>query len=427
MHRQKDVRQKDNTKSRRVEGSSYSVLFRNFPNKGRLLAIRPICSQRPIDMSSPIEPLSALGIDIGGANLKLANSRGESLSTFFPMWIEHRRLADRLKELVHQFCQATREDYKLVALTMTGEMADCFASRRAGVAAILDQVQQAFPELPVSVYAVDGTWLTVEAAGQDPWRVASSNWHALANWIVQYPVTRNPALRLVVDIGSTTVDVLPVEQDGIVTTARTDGDRLKLQQLVYTGMSRTPIAAIVSSVCLNGSNYPLVAERFATSDDAYVVLGLVAPDEPRYERECEQSHFGPTQSVSSQIESEACDTADGRSRSLLNARARLARMLGEDSERLTVGKLEDFAQQIIAAQAEKVASAICGNLPQVAAEDELPVILFSGHGRGLATAALQLVDRPVRSIFLDDLVSQSAARCAPAMAVAWLLENQQSK
>ncbi len=350
-----------------------------------------------------------VGLDIGGANLKIANARGQCQSTYFPMWTDHRQLGERLQELLRQFGHATHTDYDRVGVTMTGEMADCFASRRAGVAFILEQLTFAFRELPIEVYTVDGGWLKPQAAKQDPWRVASSNWHALASWIVRGFESACSNVRLVVDIGSTTVDVIPVNEQGVATTARTDGDRLKLQQLVYTGISRTPIAAIISQLEIKGAPYPLVAERFATSDDAYVALGLVDADDPTADG------VGY-----SQINNE---TADGRSRSVVHARARLARMLGEDAERLTADEIEQLAKQVIAAQAQKVALAIRRNLPQNESIQQ-PQILISGHGRALATEALKLLNTPVCSIYLDDLVSPAATRCAPAVAVAGLLEQR---
>jgi probable H4MPT-linked C1 transfer pathway protein len=353
-----------------------------------------------------------LGLDIGGANLKIADAHGRSHWCSFPMWTDHKLLSARLADLCRQFSVSTQTTYDRLAVTMTGEMADCFASRREGVGFILDHVSLAHPEMPIEVYTVEGTWLTLQTAKRDPWLVASSNWHALASWLCHSPLTANINLRLVVDIGSTTVDVIPVNEFGVVTNARTDSDRLRLQQLVYTGISRTPVAAILSQLEINGIHYPLVAERFATSDDAYVALGLVAATDHRAV-------------VGNQLHADA-DTADGRPRSVDHARARLARMLGEDADRLVENEIDELAKQIIAAQASKIAAAMDLQLSSLTSVSQRPRVMFSGHGRVLADEALKRLKASVECIFLEDLVSAEAARCAPAVAVAWLLQRQAS-
>jgi probable H4MPT-linked C1 transfer pathway protein len=374
-----------------------------------------------------------LGLDVGGANLKVANADGAGLSSYFPMWSHHERLSQHLVELIRRFCQSTHGEYGRLALTMTGEMADCFATRREGVQAILKHVCQAAATWQVDVYSVDGSWLSPQAAMQDPWRVAASNWHALASWLVIGPGATLPNLRLIVDIGSTTVDVIPVDSQGVRTVARTDADRLRMQQLIYTGISRTPVSAILSAVPFRDALHPVVAERFATSDDAYVALGLDSGIDDNL-----------LFSDSSTAATEATPstpihpiTADGRPRSAYYAAARLARMLGEDSERLTAAEIQTLAQQVIHAQAKKIAEALLANLTtenlapsehstQSPDSSIAPQLLISGHGRHLAQASLRLLNRDVDARYVDELISVQAARCAPAVAVAWLAEHARS-
>jgi (4-(4-[2-(gamma-L-glutamylamino)ethyl]phenoxymethyl)furan-2-yl)methanamine synthase len=376
-----------------------------------------------------------LGLDVGGANLKVANADGVGLSSYFPMWSDHQRLSQHLVELIRRFCQSTGEDYGSLALTMTGEMADCFATRREGVNAILKHVCHAAPNWQIYVYTVDGEWLAPQAAMEDPWQVAASNWHALASWLVIGPGATLPNLRLIVDIGSTTVDIIPVDSQGVRTVARTDAERLRMQQLVYTGISRTPVSAILSTVQFRGALQPVVAERFATSDDAYVALGL----DPGIDDDLLMSDAGTAPTGANPLNAVHPTTADGRPRSPHFAAARLARMVGEDSERLTSAEIQTLAQQVIDAQAQKVAAAIAVNLAyDTMDEDNLdadrhlargntsglcPQLLISGHGRHLANASFKLLQPTIDVRYLDELISNQAARCAPAVAVAWLAEQ----
>lgn len=359
-----------------------------------------------------------LGVDIGGANLKLSAASGQSLAMNFPMWTDSEKLAEALVCQFGQFAAKYAIRPSALAVTMTGELADCFPTRSVGVARILAQVAKAFPATDTHVYAVDGSWLTPTAATQAPWRVAASNWHALANWAHRSPIARGTAagapqvLQAVIDVGSTTVDIIPLDSDGVATTAQTDRQRLQLGQLVYTGMQRTPVAAMLQSVLLHDVTCPVMAERFATSDDAYLSLGLV-PEVP-------EDH----------------DTADGQPRTMACARARLARMIGEDSETLAVADIESIARQVVEAQVVQVSDAVARNveLQQLTAvapssPSSLPLaqpaLLISGHGRPLIDRVAQRLGIDCgRLLWLDELISPAAARVGPALAVAWLYEHQ---
>ncbi len=341
---------------------------------------------------------NVVGVDIGGANLKLANAVGQSRSKSFPMWTDRVLLAERIDEMLTSLTSETNRVYDRLAVTMTGEMADCFATRRDGVRYILDQLSSIFPEENTAIYAVDGSWKTPAAARIDPWAVAASNWAALANWIICRPSAYCQNLSLVLDIGSTTVDIIPINSKCIATQARTDSERLRLRQLVYTGVGRTPIAAILQAAVIEGVQQPLVAERFATSDDAYLVLGLVGevPDD--------------------------CNSADGQPRTRHCASARLARMLGEDLERLANAEVEQLAMQVVDAQARQIAGAIAQNLRHLETNTR-PVVVVSGHGRPLLDRVLIAGQFDAEFVYLEDSISPDAARCAPAVAVAWLLAH----
>ncbi len=79
-----------------------------------------------------------LGLDVGGANLKLADGRGWAATRPFPLWRQPGGLMAALEELL-----ATAPSADGLALTMTGELADCFATKREGVEAILGAVEAA--------------------------------------------------------------------------------------------------------------------------------------------------------------------------------------------------------------------------------------------------------------------------------------------
>src|SRR5262245_3950799 len=94
---------------------------------------------------------SVLGLDIGGANLKAAHTNGQISVQPFALWKHPGLLSDALTALVRKFPPAN-----LWAVTMTGELCDCFATKREGVNAILDAVATVAGSEPVRVWQTDG-------------------------------------------------------------------------------------------------------------------------------------------------------------------------------------------------------------------------------------------------------------------------------
>ncbi|MCA9194487.1 MAG: hypothetical protein KDB03_22105 [Planctomycetales bacterium] len=348
-----------------------------------------------------------MGIDIGGANLKIADGHGRSHSRPFPMWIEFERLGDVLQCLIAEFCQQHGFELRFLAVTMTGELADCFASRRLGVQHIIDHVTRVVQPENVRIYAVGEDWLRPDQASRRHWDVAASNWHALATWVTRQTWFDAPAA-IVLDIGSTTTDVIPVARPGVMTLARTDRDRLENYQLVYSGVERTPVCAIVGSLKLGGARVAVMNEVFAKTDDVYLCLDLVSEN------------------------SRDSSTADGRPRTQEFARARLARMVGEDSESLNHEIINDMAHQIFSQQAKLIAEAIEYQLEFITESTKMSPeeiqIFVSGHGDFLAQAALARISFPITpTTFLSEVINGEVSRCGPAEAVAWLLERHLEK
>src|SRR5258708_5796059 len=114
---------------------------------------------------------AVLGLDVGGANLKAAHTYGAARSLPFALWKDPGRLAAALHPLLADGRAAAR-----LAVTMTGELGDCFESKRDGVAAILDAVEEAAGGLPLRVFTVEGRFLDAASARRSPLQVAAANW-----------------------------------------------------------------------------------------------------------------------------------------------------------------------------------------------------------------------------------------------------------
>src|SRR5688500_4555437 len=172
-------------------------------------------------------PLMLLALDIGGANLKAADGRGFADVRYFPLWRQPEGLAAALAALL-----AAAPSHNVVVATMTGELADCYATKVKGVAAIVAALREAAAGRDAWVYLTDGRFVPPSEARAHPLLAAAANWHALARFAGRF-ARRGAALLF--DIGSTTCDIVPLFDGAPVATGRTDPERLAAGELVYTG------------------------------------------------------------------------------------------------------------------------------------------------------------------------------------------------
>src|SRR5262249_22201929 len=215
------------------------------------------------------------------------------------------------------------------AVTMTAELSDAFRTKREGVGFVLDAVTGVGPE-PVWVLTTAGAFVDVPPARARPPEVAAANWSATASLVARHV----PAAAILVDVGSTTADVVPIQAGRVTARGRTDPERLLAGELVYTGVLRTPVAAIVPRVPLRGGQCPVAWEWFAVSGDVHVLLGDLG------------------------AEDYTCPTPDGRPATPEYAVERLARVVCADVEMLGAEEIRAIAQAVAEAQERQVAAAI---------------------------------------------------------------------
>ncbi|MEQ8637576.1 hydantoinase/oxoprolinase family protein [Gimesia maris] len=305
-----------------------------------------------------------IGLDIGGANLKAADSDGAARSMLFELWKTPELLQSGLQELLTSF---QRPD--LVAVTMTGELADCFSTKADGVDHILTAVEQAVPGVPVLVWQTGAEFLPTEIAREFPLLAAAANWHALATWLGRMIPDQHG---LLIDIGSTTTDLIPLKNGLPVSEGLTDVERLLSGELVYTGGRRTPLAMLEKCVPLRGQDCPLAAESFATTADLYLLLEEV-PESP-----------------------EDVDTADGRPATRANAFARIARSVCCDINELSETEAIEMAGWLSARQQAQITEALNQVLSRM--DEDPESVLISGS-----------------SVFLAEKIARSHPQLAQAM------------
>lgn len=330
---------------------------------------------------------NVIGIDIGGANLKYARVDGRAWSTPFPMWKRPDDVAATLVcDLQQRFADRPIDG---LAITITGELADCFANRAEGITHLVRQAVLAAQQLQVPeprFYGVDGGLHDHDFASSHPDLIAAANWHALASF-VGHSIAPDA---LLIDVGSTTTDIVPIADGCVATKSKTDHDRLLEGSLVYIGCQRTPVCALVDRLNFADHSIPVMNEVFATMDDAQLLLRQAGED--------------PTDR----------GTADGQPRTVAAAKSRMARMLGLDRRQVSEEEFESMAVQVMDAARLPIQNAIHR------LHAGTPFVV-SGHGHGLLDGVIAAAN--VEVIDLADRLNPEAARCAPSYAVAQLMQR----
>ncbi|MEC5404550.1 hydantoinase/oxoprolinase family protein [Paraburkholderia sp. MPAMCS5] len=345
------------------------------------------------------------GWDVGGAHVKVSMSDAGGVRDVAqwacPLWqgLDH---LERSIELVFERWPVARTDAARHAVTMTGEMVDLFEDRAHGVAAITTALARRLGPRVV-FYAGEAGWLAPRDCAHG-WRsVASANWLATARW-----VGTRVADALLIDIGSTTTDIIPIVGGRVVARASTDAGRLATGELVYQGVVRTPLCGIAQRIESGGAVVNVMNEWFATTADVYRLTGELAPHYDLY------------------------PSADQGPKTEAASRRRLARMIGRDAHDAGDAEWRAFALRWRALQLREIGA----NLTRVsAAHPGLAVapLVGAGCGRFLVAALAReeargyidfgalaggAADRADRGEQAD--CADWAATCAPSVAVGLL-------
>ena len=327
-----------------------------------------------------------LAFDIGGANLKVADGERFAFVEPFPLWEKPRQLVDALRAMI-----AMVPDVDHLAATMTGELADCFATKTEGVEFIVQAFSKAADKRHTRVYLTNGTLVSPQIALKQPLLAAASNWHALAQFAGR---SAKKGSGLLIDIGSTTTDFIPLSDGQPVTVGKTDPNRLINGELIYSGVERSPVCAITNIVPWRARQCPVAQEVFATAWDVYLTLGDL-PEEPA-----------------------SLHTADRRGATKQAARDRLARQICADRTMFSDSDAHTMADAIARAQAAKIAAFgkyVLSRLPSPPT-----TVVISGRGEFLARRVIEQLGLTAKVVSLSAELGPDLSRAATAHAVAVL-------
>lgn len=348
-------------------------------------------------MNNP--PITTLGWDVGGAHLKAAmiDAHGRVLHVIqlpCALW----RGLNMLDESVAIVMQSLAANDARHVVTMTGELADIFPDRLAGVEQLADRMTRHIPSSRTCFYAGRAGLVAREAVADHAGDIASANWHASAAFVAQQVQDG-----LFIDIGSTTADIIPLKAGVPAARGYSDAERMRFDELVYTGVVRTPIMAIARHVPFAGEMQRLAAEHFATTADIYRLTGDLTPD------------------------FDMAETADGQGKSIADSARRLARMVGRDLSEGTERQWRMLAESLKHRQLHTLQLAVARILSIAMLLENAPVI-GAGAGSFLARELARIIDRPymnaVDLVDTDAVVTGRTGLCFPAYAVARLsLQN----
>lgn len=337
-------------------------------------------------------PAAILGWDIGGVNTKAARlSRGAggpvSRSVCLPYEVQHASgaLGSTLRSVARSLDAVPSDCH---AVTMTAELSQAFRTKREGVEFILDALESVFPPDSLHVYTVNGRFVSPLQARGRAHEVAASNWAATAHWLA-----RSIPTCVLIDIGTTSTDLIPIVDGAVSAEGRTDPERLLSGELVYTGALRTPVEAISQRVPLWGGSARVSADGFAIIGDAHLWLGRISPQDY------------------------TCRTPDGRPPTREYAGERLARTVCGDRDMLDETAIDQIAGALTSAQVRTILEAL------QAIQRRWPAIVeavVTGLGDFIAAEAARAAG--LRVVSLADTLGD-AARVAPAVAVASLLNQ----
>lgn len=335
-------------------------------------------------------PITA-GLDVGGAHLKVARVENGRLTAAQQIACELWKGLDRLDAALDE-ASALTHGADRIAVTMTGELCEIFPSRHAGVLALTHHLEHRLGPEALFYRGLNGFGNAADARA-DWMSVASANFLATAQAVAK----RRPAT-LLIDMGSTTTDIIACDRP----LGLTDAERLQTGELVYTGLTRTPVPSVTTRALLAGQWQSLARDTFATMADVRRVL----------------------ENLPEAVDAEA--TVDGRGISLEDSLTRLARGFGRDAEMRHLEAWKIAARYIADVQQRSI---VDGAL-QVLSRPGISVtgVVTAGVGADVAARVAAILELPATP--LGDLIDatptcrREATRYAPATAVAILASEK---
>ncbi len=340
------------------------------------------------------------GIDVGGANTKIATSDGSSVRYIYaPLWRNKAIIREVLSD-VRRGLEAEGMEIEAVGAVMTGEICGCFNTKREGVLYIKRAVTSIFSD--AHFFDKDCTFKDGSSVDKGTLSFAATNWLASAKFL-----SEEYKNAIFVDIGSTTTDVIPIVE-GEIKAKKTDLERLKSGELIYSGVLRTNVSHLLKRVVIGGEEYRTSSELFATTADAYLVLGYRSRDNYNCENSDNYAYTFAREEVKKGEED----------KNRICAMRRLARVMCSDLEEIGEESAVSIAEQVKEKQVEE----LIDSMKRIKEKYGLKTVVSAGIGDFIVKEAADSLNMGFLS--LSTIYGKEISAVFPAYAVAKLLETQ---
>ncbi|OEG62665.1 MAG: H4MPT-linked C1 transfer pathway protein [Halanaerobium sp. MDAL1] len=360
-----------------------------------------------------MEKIKIIGWDIGGANIKatkiIYNKKTTELesikssSSFFAMWNRNKNPLELIESIYQNLGKV---DY--FAITMTAELADRFSSKIEGIIYFVNLFKNNYTQEKLYFYNNQAQALNLDNKviknqnknkNQDPVKeqknfeklmsLAAANWAVSAAFAAEFKEDF-----VLFDLGSSTIDLIPVKNKKIIALGSTDVQRLETGELIYLGLLRTNLSNLVDKVPFQGKMIAVINEYFASTADLHLLKGLI--DTAAY-------------SVS---------PADNGEKTIKAAKARIARMISLDLNLISDSELMLIVDYIYEQEIGLIYNKLLQLFSRFSSDFNLPLLMNN-------KAALLKKDLELRSKFsfqsLTELIPLLENNILTTTAAAFLL------
>ncbi len=286
-----------------------------------------------------------------------------------------------------------------IAITITAELSDAFQTKKDGIITILNALEKLFNKDKLRFITNTCKFINYETAKSDYFSIAAANWASSALFLGEFISDC-----ILIDAGSTTIDIIPILNSIPVPKGKDDISRLINHELIYTGGLRATIPSITHHVPYKQNKIRVSFEKFALISDVHRILNNIS----------EEEYIN--------------DTADNRSKSIENCYARLSRVICMDIETITREDLDLIVNFIYQKQLNIITReirAFMDNLTiRIKEFNENPKFVITG------LSADFLIRKPLQDLGFTNILKYDSLTKIPnninssALAVAGALNNQ---
>ncbi|MFX1597370.1 MAG: hydantoinase/oxoprolinase family protein, partial [Promethearchaeota archaeon] len=220
-------------------------------------------------------------------------------------------------------------DIDYITIAITAELSDAFQTKKEGINKILSALKKLFNKEKMYFISIDNEFIKFNEAKHNYLLISAANWVSTALFLGNYLQKC-----ILIDAGSTTIDIIPILNSIPVSKGKSDIQRLINHELIYTGGLRATIPSITHFVPYKEKMVRISFEKFALISDVHRILNNIS----------EEEYIN--------------DTADNRSKSLEDCYARISRILCMDIESISREDLNKIAEYIYEKQTDMIITEI---------------------------------------------------------------------